>query len=48
MTESLKRLIIRKAIRFGCNRDGALMRYCGVLYYVEIVKDEVTQCLERK
>jgi hypothetical protein len=41
MDERLKRLIIRKAIKLEINRNGALMRYDGRLYYVKVDTDEV-------
>lgn len=48
MDEGLKRLVIRKAIKLGVNRNGALVRYGGHMYWVKIDTDEVFPQLEYK
>lgn len=46
--DELKRLIKRKTIKSGCDRDGDFVRYNGILYYVDFIKDIVVRQLEYK
>lgn len=48
MTDEYKRRIIRKAIKFGCDRNGGSIRFEGRLYYVNIAKDSVVRQKEYK
>ena len=46
--DELKRLIIRRAIKSGCNQNGTIVKYGGRHYYVNIVENRVVLQLEKK
>jgi hypothetical protein len=46
--ETLKRAIIRKTIKSGSNLDGALIKYGGRRYWVNVSEDRVVMQLEVK
>lgn len=48
MTDDLKRRIINKAIKLGCDPYSAFIRYDGRLYHVNIIAEKVTPQLEYK
>lgn len=44
----LRRLIKRRAVKLGVNRDGGLLRYCGQLYWVNLIEDKIIPQSEYK